>query len=400
MVDKKKRKLLAAAGAGSLAGLVGLSFHYGLRYPPLSFDVPPVPKKQHIDSAHYELNGAIFVSSSNGMLLRAFTPQPMVTVRADIDQTVTIEINNVFPEAELEVTGVAGLAESTQGISRLVIGEVKSGQEATFAWRLPDDAAYRFAIIGDTGGDRELNWCLKRAKELGAQFLLHLGDFNYQPGDYDDAIREFHNAPLPCFVTIGNHDYHDDGGIYPKFQQNIGPLNYQFTLGDTPFVNSDTAADFFPAWGGVRGKLMETLIAEKDQHVDTVLFTHRPFVDPRPNETHYVGGVGERDWLSKAFLEANIDKFFAGHIHIQHEELYNGVLNIIAGQGLGHQDIIAKQSISKMIIAQTQPGQKIQYDWHDLAMPLEYHCSERHHRFVRENTGFEETKNVLEKACF
>ena len=43
-------------------------------------------------------------------------------------------------------------------------------------------------------------------KQLGAQFLLHLGDLYYQPNDDLNVARTLSSAPLPTYAAIGNHD--------------------------------------------------------------------------------------------------------------------------------------------------------------------------------------------------
>ncbi|GIT25701.1 MAG: hypothetical protein CM1200mP41_17450 [Gammaproteobacteria bacterium] len=95
------------------------------------------------------------------------------------------QINNIHPQATLQPVGDGIVVdENRNGLSRRVRGTLGSSPLA-LEWRFPNAKNYRFAAIGDTGGDEELRWVLARSEQLGASFLLHLGDFNYQAGDYD-----------------------------------------------------------------------------------------------------------------------------------------------------------------------------------------------------------------------
>lgn len=246
---------------------------------------------------------------------------------------------------------------------------------------------YQFAAIGDTGGGQELAWCINRAKQLGARFLLHLGDFNYQAGDYDSAISLLNNAPLPCFVSVGNHDFHDNGLIYPQFLQEIGPLNHQFSIGKTRFINLDTAANTLPFSAGHRGRLLQTAVDEKNLFNDTVAFTHRPLHDPIDDGTDSVGSKGERDWLVTKLKEANISTLLSGHLHVFDRRMALGIDNIIVGQGLGHQDLITNSDHSRIAIGQVSEDGAVSYQFPNLAMPMGMHCHPRTERVKKELRG-------------
>ena len=398
MINKKRRTLLKITGAAGI-GTLGYCLYTGLRFPPLMFSIPPVDKQRKIGAQQVSLTDAIFMpQAENEIHLRAYAPEPIVEINPEKSEQILIRLNNVHPDNVLEISGATLVSETINGITRDIICDVKQQEPANLKWSFADYEQYDFASIGDTGGGPELDWCLQRAHQLGAKFLLHLGDFNYAPGEYDKAVKKFYNAPLPCYVTIGNHDFHDDGSIYQQFQQEIGALNNQFVLGDIRFVNIDTAANFFPVASGPRGELVRKLVAEKGKYRDTVLFTHRPLTDPRPNETHDIGGIGEIPWLSKSLNAAGIDRMLCGHIHIQSEIEYEGILNMIAGQGIGHQDFLTDKPISKILVGTVKKGQKVKYKWQDLNMPVLMHCNMRNME-VLEATNQLELKKKIEEAC-
>lgn len=399
MTDKKRRSLLKIAGASTL-GLIGYSYYQGLRFPPLRWNISPIDALVKLDHYDASLKDVMFLETRNNQTrLRAFAPEPEITLMPNDSEQVSIVINNVHPKATLKHEGITRLHETINGITRHLIFYIEENKTAQLKWEFPNPESYTFATIGDTGGQAELEWCLKRSHELGAEFMLHLGDFNYMKGDYDRAIYNFYNSPIPCYVTIGNHDFKDDGAVYHKFREQISAMNHQFSLGGIRFANIDTAANFLPVDSGYRGELMKTMIAEKDQYRDTVVFTHRPLKDPRPNEDHDIGGVGEIEWFADALKKAGVDKMLCGHVHMQAEVDYEGILNIVSGQGLGHADFMVRKPIAQILMGTVQPGEKVAYKWEDLNMPTLMHCERRHFKQLELNQQFDLMKE-LEKSCY
>ncbi len=384
-----KRMLLGTAAALGIGG-TAYSLKRGIRYPTLSLE--PHSLNQTGKSADGNVTAysddTIFCphKSAYALNLRAFSPEPSVTISAASNTQATVFINNISPDAQLSSQYSAGNttelidkanSESIDGISRTVSLNIKAGESITLTWKLPYSSEFTFASIGDSGGDKELAWCIQRAHDLGAKFLLHLGDFNYQAGDYQRSIDLFRNSPIPCYVSIGNHDFHDEGNIYPRFLNEIGPLNHAFTIGKTRFVNLDTAANMVPYSGGLRGDLIESLIPLNATVADTVAFTHRPLHDPLEGSTHDIGSTGERDWLISALKSIRAKTLLSGHIHIYDRSDFDGIDNIIAGQGLGHQDLITQTDVSKIVIGHVNKNGQVSYSTQPLAMPMQWHCHPR-----------------------
>jgi len=381
-----RRRLLQIAGVGAIAG-VTYTYRRGLRFPTLSLESAAPPS--HFNYANLSAQVSELIEIPTDLMahkpmhaFRAFAPEPTLRLSATEAKNINIGINNIATDAELMITGDTAISEEIQGINRLLTLDLKRNQQVSLSWKLPKLQDYQFASIGDSGGDKELGWCIKRAHQLGARFLLHLGDFNYQEGDYDNAVRQFHDAPLPCYVTIGNHDFHESGLIYSQFLNQLGPLSNHFNIGKTRFANIDTAANTLPYWAGHRGKLFDQIINLSSQVNDTVAFTHRPLHDPlgilkEDHEDHDIGSEGERDWLINALKRANIKSLLSGHIHIFNRSEFNGIDNIIVGQGLGHQDLLINGDNSKMAIGQINQDGMVSYTFAPLAMPMELHCHPR-----------------------
>jgi len=281
---------------------------------------------------------------------------------------------------------VDGISEHVDGINRRLEIPLNKGQVVNMRWHLPGYEQFKFAVIGDTGGGSELDWSIQRAAQLGAKFLLHLGDINYFEGEYDSAIAHFKKSPIPCYISIGNHDFHDNGLIYHRFRENLGPMNTLFTLGDVCFINIDTAADFFPASSGLRGKLFDQLQQENMHYNDSLVFTHRPFVDARDGHDHVIGGVGEIDWLAQSMKNIGCNSLLTGHVHRSAERDYEGIEQYSAGEGLGHQDIIKRKQVAQMLIGTVSPKQKVAYQWVDLDMPWQLHQSPNHTKWLADNS--------------
>ncbi len=380
--NRYRRRLLQAAGLTGL-GFAVYAYRRGIRYPALSLESTQLADEINLPDLKIVLHDLFETADGTHDVieLRAFAPEPRMVIHTPPGAILQFKVNNIAEDALLvtEPGTVEVLHEGVTGINRSLKIKTTGSNPISLAWRLPQIEQYSFAAIGDTGAGLELKWCIQRAHQLGARFLLHLGDFNYRPGDYDEAIRLFREAPLPCYVSIGNHDFHDSGLISHKFLRGIGPLNHRFSIGKTRYVNLDTAANTLPVGGGHRGKMMQQLIKEKSQFVDTVAFSHRPLHDPRPDADgdHDIGSNAERDWLIRKLKQANIKTLLSGHIHIFDRSEFDGIDNIIVGQGLGHQDLIVNGDHSKMALGRVDREGKVSYEFAPLAMPMEMHCHPR-----------------------
>lgn len=385
------RRALLAGGLGFTA----YSLHKGLRYPRLSIEPNQLANSFDDNGCVSDVYGLIRqplkqndVSDELNLYFRAYIPEPHLKFQSSRQQTLSLELNNISSEAVLSVSGVDvdKISEHIQGAHRKIEVPLNKGQEVNFKWSFPEQDEFEFAVIGDTGGGSELIWSIERATQLGAKFLLHLGDINYSEGEYDLAIEQFKASSIPCYISIGNHDFHDDGLIYHRFRENLGPLNTKFSLGGVCFINVDTAADFFPANSGLRAQLLqEVQLKDSANFTDSVVFTHRPFVDVRDGHDHVIGGVGEIDWLAKTMQSMNCHTLLTGHVHRSAEREYEGINQYSAGEGLGHQDIVSRKQVAQLLIGKVAPKQKVEYKWVSLEMPWSVHQSPNHTKWLLDN---------------
>ena len=381
-----RRRFLVVSGLGAGAGLLGAAYLKGIRYPPLQFEPRPAPRDGAGDGLMVVAQGAMVQPGAGSVtLLRAFAPEPELLVQVTRDGAWSLSISNVHPAAKLSVSDPrARLQEETIGLARRVSGQLAPATPFRLAWRLPRRDAYRFTAIGDTGGNAELRWVLRRSVELEADFLLHLGDINYQPGDFTSALAAFDGAGIPSYVAIGNHDFTGgDGSIHEIFTRTIGPRNATFTLGGIQFLNLDTAVDSLPPGLGRRGEVIQSVppLDAEARPRDFVAFTHRPLVDPRtatePGARHGVNGLGEAGWLRRNLLSRGVDTLLAGHVHIEAEYDDGGLYTYVSGQGLAHADLVVDRPIARILVGDVVPGEPVRYHWEALNMPRSAHCNAR-----------------------
>lgn len=380
MTFKIRRRSLLASGLAAATGVY--LYNRGLRYPTLSLEAGELPSTVNNASGQFRLTDCFEMYARDNQF-RAVAPEPSITFQAQQKQSTRISINNISPEAVLNANSDQ-VREEREGITRVLTFESEPGTSLELVWQVPFADSYHFAAIGDSGGKEELAWCIDRAAELGAKFLLHLGDFNYQEadslqrGDYARAIEMFHNAPIPCFVSIGNHDFHDSGLLHHQFTDYLGPFNNAFTLGGLRFINLDTAANVWPIAGGKRGRLVQGLLNNAESQPATVAFTHRPLHDPTGQSTHDIGNEAERDWLIRALHDLNAKTLLCGHIHIFDRTEFQGIDQIIVGQGLGHQDLLTGDiATSKMALGRVDKSGLARLEFAPLNLPFELHCHPR-----------------------
>ena len=346
---------------------------------------------------------------------RAFAPEPVLRIKGDFKVT----LDNIHPRATLDVSGNGNVSqEAVAGLMRTVTGNSATGT-LTLRWSVPFAQSYRFAAIGDTGGDRELAWALQRAQQLGAQFLLHLGDLYYQPNDDLNVTHTLSSAPLPTYAAIGNHDLprSSDSELKNWFERQVGPRNASFSLGGIQFINLDTAADTIPWSGGARGALLRQIppLDHNPGIRDTVVFTHRPVTDlrqPKDQPTdHSIKNWGEDQWLHGELLRRGIGAVINGHIHSSLEQDDRGLRTYIAGEGLAHLDIVASRGtlgwfdtpgnhVAQILIGEVIPQAPVRYHWDALDMPLQAHCSQRLREDMAKIPGhFDELLKHLKTIC-
>lgn len=371
------RRSLSIAG-GLLAAATLAALVHGVRFPPLRLEPSPRPVAVRGDGLAVTASGAYLRggSTAGGLEFRAYAPEPALRVEVDHAARVSIELANVHPEARLVADGP--VRETVDGLQRRLEVEATPEAPTRVSFAFPARDPIRFAAIGDAGGRGELAYCLRRAAALGADFVLHLGDFDYAPGAFETAEQQLRAAPVPVFAAVGNHDV--DGPLTrfaDDFTRRIGPRNARFTLAGVTFVDLDTAADTLLPMRGVRGELLRALAAERaaGPRGPLLVFTHRPLADPRTladdeAEPHALNREWESGWLRRTLLAIGAQALLAGHIHESHHIDDGGLDTWISGDGLGQQDF-TPGGRARILIGEFSPGSPVRLHWEPLEMPRE-----------------------------
>lgn len=378
--NSNRRRFLWLAGCGLAAGGGAYTYARGIRVPFLHFvGTGPVTEWKE-GGIEVIAKGAFFQDVEQGAFrFRAFMPEPEFEVRGSDAARIIVE--NIHRDAALHVeTSSPHPSEARDNLARELNVKQGSQKQTVFAWRFPKSERFRFAAIGDSGGGTELAWVMKRAAQLEADFLVHVGDFYYQKGDLDRASANLNKADIPTYSAIGNHDFHKGlRAIYPKFNQLIGPSNSIFTLGGIEFVNFDTAAEFIPADRGKRAEIVENLrpIGPAAGIRDRVAFTHKPLADPDAGRNHDVDRSAEARWLREQLLSSGTKNLLVGHIHVKEEFDDQGLHTYVTGQGLAHADLILNKPFAEILLGDVEPGEPVKYYWKPLNMPFGAHCNAR-----------------------
>ncbi|MFK5956880.1 MAG: metallophosphoesterase [Planctomycetota bacterium] len=350
-------KILLVLGV-SLGGFLGLGwFAFGLRLPPLQWEPADRPTQQEASSENFfvEADGAYFVrQEGEAMVFRAFVPEPTLVVTAKENTTAQVVVQNLSPKL---LPGPIA-ATSIEGITRHYNFKIAPGNGMLIMPRFPtDQTEFRFAALGDTGGEKELRSAINRIEELHVDFLIHLGDMEYEKGGIRHAASILNQASFPTYAAIGNHDFHDGLRlVHRDFTEFIGPRNSSFQLGGVKFLNLDTAADTYPADAGRRGALLKSLLSKADEHSrkrTLVVFTHRPLNDPRrgkEEDGHALGSRFERDWLADTFQKLDVNLLLHGHIHQSYAFTEQGIPAYIVGNGLSLKEADSSREVPSLLI--------------------------------------------------
>lgn len=368
-------KRVLAAVALALVACAAIGLWHGVRYPPPRWD--PAPRPHAAESAQgfgVRAEGAYFVDEVSGELVfRAFTPAPVLEISAQRALTARVALTNVHPEATASIEGPVSQRARTN--ARHLEATLAAGQSARVAFAFPRRDVYHFAAIGDAGGLGELAWCIRRARALGADFLLHLGDVDYTPDAFGSAKRILAEARIPVYAAIGNHDVESPFPEFgAEFTRLFGPRNFVFTLAGVTFLDLDTSADTMLPSRGERGRLLRRVAAEpKAERSPLIVFTHRPLRDPRTHsvddEGHALNSRWESGWLRRQLLALGADALLTGHIHESHEFDDGGLHTYIAGEGLGLADVQANAPVASILVGEFAPGGPVRFHWEPLEMP-------------------------------
>lgn len=179
----------------------------------------------------------------------------------------------------------------------------------------------------------------KRAKELGAAFVLVCGDLVHKGSKadweaFDVALGTFE---LPARLIPGNHDVVNMRTL-TKYRSNYGPDHYHFTHNNCTFIGLNTmtlisaasdakddpkAAAAWQQQGRKQWQWLEGVLAEAKKAGRTHVFLfmhHPPFAQKEDEKDSYYAWPGEqRKRLCKLIRDYGIRVVLHGHTHKTYE---------------------------------------------------------------------------------
>ncbi len=387
--------------------------HRVVRYPHITFDPPPRPTGLVLaDGLEIQARGA-YLKASTTARFRAFQPNVHLRVRSDEphlgqgDRHV-IQVENIHPQATFTHTesNRVRVQEQTYGLLREIeLSGFQAGEVLKLSWAFPEKPAYRFVAIGDTGGDEELSWGLNRASELGADFVLHMGDAYYEESEISGISARLNDSKVPVFTANGNHDFlGPNGNAIEHFLNNVGPLNARFNLLGTCFINLDTGSFMYPPHKGARAALLAAEVVNQQRDpagcTNTIIFTHKPMVlnfeAEFPQREHSLYGYDAQRTINR-LQQLNKVTLLAGHIHNDFSFEQDGFKTYVTGSGLAHKDLVQGGHYARVLLGDIRAGEPVKIDWALNAMPMEYHCSKKIYKLLKRHES--PLAKVVNDAC-
>ncbi len=197
--------------------------------------------------------------------------------------------------------------------------EIRPNASTTVEFR---DAAPGEPVRFFATGDPELNWnVLDRfaaaARKERPAFVWIVGDL-FQEQDWlgEAYLERFESAEVPVYVAIGNHDLLHDRRRGPfearkeYFRRLLGPTDYAFDFRGAQFVALDTAA---PYVAPAQLEWLEKTLATGEPR-PRLIFTHKPWVDPRPGESHTIESPWDCERLAAILARTPRVVYYCGHI--------------------------------------------------------------------------------------
>ncbi len=360
-----------------------------VRYPRITVDPTPRPDSLVLDSGlEVEASGG-YLKEALEARFRAYQPDVSLYISSNGQTARQIaRFENIHPEAVFTWAGDsrAEVLEIKHGLLREVeVSGMQVGEVLKLSWEFPEKSVYRFVAIGDTGGDQELSWGLIRAHELGADFVLHLGDAYYDKSELGGIGARMNESRIPVYTANGNHDFlGPNGNAIDKFLKNIGPLNARFSLLKNCFINLDTGAYMHPPHKGARAELLAAEVVNQRRYpercTNTIVFTHKPMVmefeAEFPQREHALHGYDSKRMVSQ-LQQLDRVSLIAGHIHNDFEFEQDGFKTYVTGSGLAHKDLVQGGHYARVLVGEIRADKPVKLEWELNAMPMGYHCSKK-----------------------
>lgn len=156
-------------------------------------------------------------------------------------------------------------------------------------------------------------------------FLIHTGDICYENGLRNHGkFMSTQTMGIPVRYTIGNHDFVNIGSYSEEmFEDNYGPVNYSFDVGEVHYIVSSLAYGDYPAKYTFNDVVtwMQNDLANIPDGRKVVIFNH----DVCRDETGMILKSGSKKIELK---KEGVIAWINGHLHYNFINNYDGILNI------------------------------------------------------------------------
>ena len=213
-------------------------------------------------------------------------------------------------------------------------------------------AAFTFAVLGDfrpAERDRPYSRVSREIfgdlKVIGPSFIVSVGDAYYGYGgsfprfrnEIDYFVSRTKRFGVPFFDVIGNHELGGKGEREAYVRERFGKFYGSFDWGNSHFVVLNTEEK--DRRGGIYGaqlKWLERDLAVNGKSENIFVFMHRPLFPVSAEdvgERRFFADRRNRDTLHALFRRFGVRAVFAGHEHLFHEKVLDGIRYIITGGG-------------------------------------------------------------------
>jgi serine/threonine-protein phosphatase CPPED1 len=208
---------------------------------------------------------------------------------------------------------------------------------------------FTFAVVGDNqpkgvfGQPEVLKKIISEINRSGVDFTVHLGDrisgnkdVNVVRKQYEEYLGVVKKLNVPIYYTIGNHEIEKVRGNEEIHKDLFGPLYYSFVHKGCLFIvlNTESVGNE----GAIEGKQLLWLKEEIEKGKDSsyiFVFFHRPLfsvLHRNKDDIHYISRE-HRDEIAGLFKKYSVSAVFAGHEHLYHSGIHNGLLQVVSGGG-------------------------------------------------------------------
>ncbi|MEU0556595.1 PQQ-binding-like beta-propeller repeat protein [Dactylosporangium sp. NPDC006015] len=208
-------------------------------------------------------------------------------------------------------------------------GVIASGSPGTAAPPAPSG----FALLGDTQIDVSLpertewvGWVYQQIAAADPQLVCHVGDIveHGSAEEYDTYLSTVPVALRPRIRYVpGNHDWRWDSTAGERYGALFGPRRYSFDFAGMHFVALDPS-HLLQEPGGFGESGISWLTRDLDRvrpGVPIILLCHFPF----GGDNYY---VSDQERLLELLDRYNVRAIFAGHIHTEEVQRFNGLTQL------------------------------------------------------------------------